>query len=96
MLSNRRVCSGLFPRAARSSQVFVDRALAYTERDLYSLQLRGRHQIPAASNATIEWMGTYATNTIDEPDQRFFANTITTRNIGGRDTSFYNAERRRR
>ncbi len=85
-----RLLQGFFPEQFDSSQVFVDRALAYIERDLYSLQLRGRHQIPAASNATVEWMGTYGSNTIDEPDQRFFANTITTRNVGGRDTSFYN------
>jgi TonB-dependent receptor len=85
-----RLLQGFFPEQFDSSRVFVDRALAYTERDLYSVQLRGRHQFPALAGATAEWNGTIGRNTIDEPDQRFFANTINTLNRNGEIIRAYN------
>ena len=51
---------------------FADRGITYTERELLSLQLRGRHQL--FGQAELEWLGTYSQNAVDEPDQRFFFN----------------------
>ncbi len=81
-----RLLLGFFPEQFDSTRSFVDRTLTYVERDLYSFQFRGRHQMPALSDATFEWIGTLGSNSIDEPDQRFFGNTI---NVGPDGTRSY-------
>ena len=72
--SAARVISGLAPLPIGSvgdDITITDRVVGYTERDLASAQLRGRHQLPLVE---AEWRANYATTQIAEPDLRFFAN----------------------
>jgi len=55
---------------------FENRVLKYTERELYSLQLRGEHQLSSFLNTNIRWIASNAANSQNEPDMRFFANTV--------------------
>jgi hypothetical protein len=55
--------------------LFVNNALKYSERDLYSGQLRGKHFLPFLAKSTIEWSGALSSTTQEEPDTRFFAYT---------------------
>jgi TonB-dependent receptor len=72
-----RLLSGTFPLQFDDDRLFVDRALLYVERELYSVQLRGRHQLPGLLGAEVEWLGTLSETELDEPDQRFFSNVRT-------------------
>jgi outer membrane receptor protein involved in Fe transport len=81
--SQARLLAGRFPlQFDDDRRLFVDRALLYVERDLYSFQLRGRHQFPGLLGAQLEWMGTLSETELDEPDQRFFSNVRTELNDG--------------
>jgi outer membrane receptor protein involved in Fe transport len=75
--STARLLSGTFPLQFDDDRLFVDRALLYVERELYSVQLRGRHQLPGLLGAEVEWLGTLSETELDEPDQRFFSNVRT-------------------
>jgi outer membrane receptor protein involved in Fe transport len=46
--------------------------LIFTERVLDTWQLRGRHELPALADLRVDWLGSLATTTQDEPDARFF------------------------
>lgn len=46
--------------------------LIYTERALDTFQWRGRHVLPALADLRVDWLGSLATTTQDEPDARFF------------------------
>ncbi len=50
----------------------IEQRLGWMERSINSFQLKGKHVIPGANNATIDWMGSYTLATQDEPDLRFF------------------------
>ena len=69
------------------NRVFVNEALDFTERQLYSAQLRGEHYLPGFLKAQVDWTGSYAYTTQDEPDQRLFAYTMDIDPAAG-DTSF--------
>ena len=53
--------------------VYETRTLLYTERNLQSYQLTGKHVFPALNETEIEWKGAFATNEQLEPDLRFFS-----------------------
>ncbi|MCB0718709.1 MAG: TonB-dependent receptor [Bacteroidetes bacterium] len=53
----------------------TNRYLLYTERQVISTQLRGKHYLPGLAASTIEWNASYANSQQDEPDRRFFATT---------------------
>lgn len=75
--SGARVISGLapIPIGGEGDDIEVtDRVVGYTERQLGSAQLRGRHLVPALAGLEAEWRASYAVTEIDEPDLRFFAN----------------------
>ncbi len=75
--SEARFISGLAPipiGGVGDDITVTDRVVGYTERELGSAQLRGRHQIPALAGLEAEWRGNYSTTQINEPDLRFFAN----------------------
>jgi TonB-dependent receptor len=55
------------------TETFETRTLRYTERDLRSLQLAGKHLFPALRDARLQWSVTDATTSQDEPDTRFFS-----------------------
>ncbi|MGI9175219.1 MAG: TonB-dependent receptor domain-containing protein, partial [Rhodothermales bacterium] len=63
------------------NSLFISRTLGYTERELYSLQLRGRHFLPGLLRAEIEWSGALSETKQNEPDRRFVASTE--RIVGG-------------
>ena len=79
--SQARVISGLAPLpigGAGDTTTFVtDRVTGYTERQLVSGQLRGRHEIALLAGLRAEWRANYAVTSLDEPDLRFFANART-------------------
>ncbi len=50
----------------------IEQKLGWMERSITSLQGKGKHVIPGAGNATIDWLVSYTNSTQDEPDLRFF------------------------
>ena len=76
--SSARFQEGLWPKefgANDTTSMFINRTLAYYERELASYQLRGKHFFPGLANATVEWSASYGDTRQDEPDLRFFAHT---------------------
>ena len=78
--SQARIISGLAPQPfgdgpEDSTVTAVDRVTGYTERQLVSGQLRGRHEIALLAGLRAEWRASYAVTSLDEPDLRFFANS---------------------
>ena len=51
---------------------YETRVLSFAEREMRSLQLRGKHYFPA--NIEAEWSGSFIKSKQDEPDLRFFTN----------------------
>jgi TonB-dependent receptor len=60
---------------------FLNRTLGWTERTLYSTQLKGEHYLPSLAEGNINWSLAYGTTSQEEPDRRFVASTE--RIIGG-------------
>ncbi len=58
-----------------NDQVYTTRTLKFTERELRSGQLAGRHLFPSWHGLLVEWSASRARNTQDEPDTRFFNNS---------------------
>ncbi len=98
--SSARFQEGLWPKefgANDTTSKFINRTLEYSERELTSLQLRGKHHLPEFLSATIEWSASTADTRQDQPDLRFFAHTsrvigagepiLTTKASGFRDPS---------
>ncbi len=71
-----------------NDQIYTTRTLKFTERELRSVQLTGRHLFPAWRGMLVEWSASHGRNTQDEPDTRFFNNS--SRVIGGQ--TFYEWE----
>jgi TonB-dependent receptor len=71
-----------------NDQTYTTRTLKFTERELRSVQVTGRHLFPAWRGLLVEWTASNGRNTQDEPDTRFFNNS--SRVIGGQ--SFYEWE----
>ncbi len=77
--SEARLISGLAPLPIGSegdSIQVIDRVLGYTERSLASGQLRGRHRLDDVAGLDIEWRANYSQTAHDEPDRRYFANSL--------------------
>ena len=70
--------SGRWPEqfGADTTVVFQDRNLRYTERQLYSAQLRGKHFFPSLGDAQIEWKASVSDTRQEEPDTRIFGNLL--------------------
>ena len=71
-----------------NDQIYTTRTLKFTERELRSVQVTGRHLFPAWRGLLVEWAASNGRNTQDEPDTRFFNNS--SRVIGGQ--TFYEWE----
>lgn len=82
--SQSRLQVGTWPKEFGNEEglLFVNNALKFSERDLYSGQARGKHHLPFLAKATLEWSGALSTTTQDEPDTRFFAYTERTEPSG--------------
>ncbi|MBR9977631.1 MAG: TonB-dependent receptor [Bacteroidetes bacterium] len=76
-----RYLAGSFPRDLTGNAVYETRTLHYTERELQTYQLRGKHNIPALGGLMAEWNASISSNTQDEPDLRFFTNNFTIRDF---------------
>lgn len=63
-----------------NDQTYTTRTLKFTERELRSGQLQGRHLFPSANELLVEWTASKSRNTQDEPDTRFF--NTSSRTIG--------------
>ena len=50
----------------------IEQKLGWLERSITALQAKGKHVIPGAANASIDWLASYTLSTQDEPDLRFF------------------------
>ena len=73
-----RYQEGWYPGAssANDTTTFLqNRVVGYTERTLLSKQLRGEHRL-GPREAVIKWSASLASTEQDEPDLRFFANTV--------------------
>ncbi|MGD9488917.1 MAG: TonB-dependent receptor [Calditrichaceae bacterium] len=71
--SSARYISGFYNEGTIDDAVYETRVLKYTERDLFSSQLRGEHYLPKLLDAKVEWIGSYALSKQYEPDMRFFS-----------------------
>ena len=65
-----------------SNAVFQTRVLSYTERNLQSYQLHGKHVLENLLGLGINWSGTIANTKQDEPDSRYFTNHYSAQNNG--------------
>ena len=73
--SSARYINGQYNEGTLADEaVFETRVLKYTERDLFSTQLRGEHFLKNLFEAKLEWIGSYAFTKQAEPDMRFFSN----------------------
>ncbi|HEX9614188.1 MAG TPA: TonB-dependent receptor, partial [Bacteroidota bacterium] len=84
-----RYMIGEWPEQLTGSARFETRVLQFTQRDLLNAQLRGKHVLAMLANSTIEWSATRAASMQDEPDSRYFSNTISRTTLGGQDTTVY-------
>jgi len=73
--SEARFQSGPWPR--ENTFRFDNRTLTWTERQMTSVQLRGKHYLPSVLGATVDWNASFADTQQEEPDTRFFANQAT-------------------
>ena len=55
------------------TEVFETRTLRYTERDLRSVQVTGKHLFPAWRETKLQWSYTDADTSQEEPDTRYFS-----------------------
>jgi TonB-dependent receptor len=55
---------------------FQSRSLRYTERQIYSAQLRGQHLFPGLADTQVEWKTSYSDTQQDEPDVRLMGNRV--------------------
>ena len=85
-----RLQSGLYIAGGGldNDQIYTTRTLKFTERELRSVQVTGRHLFPAWKGLLVEWSGSNGRNTQDEPDTRYF--NTSSRIVGGQ--TFYEWE----
>ena len=72
--SEARFQSGAYPEQygiEDETTLFVNRTFGYTEREIASVQPRGRHRLPALGDLEVDWTGTFSRTTQDQPDQQF-------------------------
>lgn len=69
--------------------VLSNYVLEYVERSLSSFQADGKHYFSNLLKSTLEWKGTFASNTQNEPQRRQLALLAEDRTLGGRDTTLY-------
>ncbi len=88
-----RYQTGAWPSSLPGGNVrYETRVLSFTEREMRSLQLRGKHVLPDLSGLEIEWTGAFIRSTQDEPDLRYFTNeyqTVDARGEGAPDFDSY-------
>lgn len=79
-----RFQTGAWPSSLPGENVrYETRVLSFIEREMRSLQFRGKHVLPSVSNAEIEWTGAFIRSNQDEPDLRYFTNEFQTVDAAG-------------
>ena len=74
-----RFQTGAWPSSLPGENVrYETRVLSFIEREMRSLQFRGKHVMPSVSNMEIEWTGAFIRSNQDEPDLRYFTNEFQT------------------
>ena len=63
----------------------ITRVLQFTERQIQSLQLAGKHHLGGLRDLRAEWSASASSSTQEEPDLRFFTNNYVTKNRPLRD-----------
>jgi TonB-dependent receptor len=84
-----RYLAGSFPRDLTGNAVYETRNLQYTERELQTYQLRGKHHFDQLGGLKVEWLASMASNTQDEPDVRYFSDNYTIRDRNGVTDTIY-------
>ena len=69
-----RYLSGSFPRDLDEEAVYETRVLQFTQRQIKSLQLSGKHHFSGLRDLRAEWKSSISSSSQDEPDLRFFTN----------------------
>ena len=83
-----RFQTGAWPSSLPGDNVrYETRVLSFIEREMRSLQFRGKHVLPSVSNMEIEWTGAFIRSTQDEPDLRYFTNEFQTVDAEGQGAS---------
>lgn len=81
-----RFLVGQFRETLPESDIYETRVLHFTERQLQSLQVTGKHQLPPLADLRVEWSAATSRSTQSEPDLRYFSDNYTVRAAG--DTLF--------
>ena len=82
-----RFQTGAWPSSLPGDNVrYETRVLSFIEREMRSLQFRGKHVLPSVSNMEIEWTGAFIRSNQDEPDLRYFTNEFRTVDAAGEGT----------
>ena len=80
-----RYLAGAFPRDLEEDARYETRVLQFTERQIQSLQLAGKHHLGGLRDLRAEWSASASSSTQEEPDLRFFTNNYVTKNRPLRD-----------
>ena len=79
-----RFQTGAWPSSLPGENVrYETRVLSFVEREMRSLQFRGKHVLPSVSNMEVEWTGAFIRSKQDEPDLRYFTNEFQTLDAAG-------------
>ena len=70
-------------------ELYDSRSLEYSERNLNTYQLKGKHHLDFLTDMDIEWTGSLGKTKQNEPDLRFFSYTAREAKIDNRDTIYY-------
>jgi TonB-dependent receptor len=75
-IKSSRYMSGEWPDQLTGGELYETRSLKYTERDLNTYQMKGKHHLGFLADLHIEWIASLGKTKQDEPDLRFFSNTF--------------------
>ena len=75
-----RYLTGAFDETLDPETTYETRVLHYTEREIRSLQLTGKHHFDALAGLRVEWSGSGVESSQEEPDLRYFSDNYVTRN----------------
>lgn len=78
--SGARYLTGTFPDQLQEDRTFETRTLRYVERQLNTMQFKGEHSFESIGGMKADWLVSFASNTQDEPDLRYFSNHYGTLN----------------
>ena len=88
--SSAQFYDGQWPEQFSSNNAYLEsRVLKYTERNLNSIQARGRHYFPDFLEAHLDWTASMARNTQDEPDTRIFTDNYSIRTVNDEEVRKY-------